>query len=250
MDFKTRRLDHWPWQWVRKYIPSEVHRVLLPVGNMEAHGIIPLGTDTLIPVALAENIADNVNALIAPAIPYGLTSSLRHYPGSMTMPAHVFEAYVYHILLDLVGTGFREIYILNGHGGQASELRNVARRVHHETRRCLAVMEWWELEVDIDSEHLVTPGGHGGTGETAMIQAIHEDWVHPEFLTPDEHAPLRRGVSAYPFPGSIMQLESETLEILDVTRAKGFFKAVASALENLILYLSSQWKRFETSQEA
>ena len=243
MPFNTRKLDQWPWQWIRQFIPREIDKVLLPIGNMEAHGIIPLGTDTLIPVTIAETIADDVNALIAPPIPYGLTSSLRHYPGSMTMPARVFKAYVMHILQDLVRMGFREIYILNGHGGQSTELREVARKVHHQTGHRLAVIEWWELEVGDVPDLVEHPGGHGGTIETAMIQAAFPDAVHDEFLTPEEHAPVRRGVSAYPFPGSIMQINNERLTRLDSHTARHIFQQYCRVIRDLILQLSSQWRR-------
>ncbi len=243
MKFTTRKLDEWPWQWIRQFIPNDVDKVLLPIGNMEAHGIIPLGTDTLIPRAIAEAIADDVNALIAPPVPYGLTSSLRHYPGSMTMPSGVFKAYVTHILHDLALTGFREIYILNGHGGQSTELRDVARRVHHQTGHRFAVIEWWELEIREIVDRVEHPGGHGGTIETAMIQAIIPDAVHDEFLSPEELAPLRRGVSAYPFPGSIMQIDNEPLTRLDAHTVRTIFQLYCRAIRDLIHALSSQWRR-------
>ena len=57
-------------------MPREIETALVPVGTLEPHGILSLGTDNEIPARLAEAIAARLNALVAPTIPYGVTAHL------------------------------------------------------------------------------------------------------------------------------------------------------------------------------
>ena len=54
--------------------------VLVPLGTIEQHAShLPVGTDILIPIAIAKLVAERTDVLVAPAISYG--NSL-----SMTLP--------------------------------------------------------------------------------------------------------------------------------------------------------------------
>lgn len=244
----TRKLQEWPWQWIPRYIPRVISRVLLPLGNMEAHGIIPLGTDTLIPEALAESLAEPLNAVIAPALPYGLTSSLRHYPGSMNLPKTLYRKFLQHLLTDLHNLGLQEIIVLNGHGGQTEQVHAAARTVHLTFKTRIIVLQWWEItEPSVDLENIMgPPGGHAGTYETSMIQAINPDWLHPELLPETVHAPRQQGITAYPFPGSIMQLADETLRILPENTSRQVFNRVREGILKSIESILQSWQNLPT----
>src|SRR5262245_46959353 len=81
--------------------------VLVPVGTLEAHGGSPVGTDTIIPTALAQDLAPRFQALIAPPIPYGVTNSLLPYPGSTTVSPATFIAYLFEACAGLVDAGLQ-----------------------------------------------------------------------------------------------------------------------------------------------
>lgn len=233
------RLWEWPWQWVRDLVPGTFDTVLLPVGTMEAHGVIPLGTDALVPLALAEALAPRLPAVVAPPIYYGLTSSFRHYPGSMTLPSRLFTAYMGHVLAELARMGFRKLVILNGHGGQAAEVREAARRVHRKAACGVVVLEWWEHAPAPD--FIGPPGSHGGTAETAAVQAIRPDWVYRDLWREDLQAPVRPGLQAYPFPGPVMQVGDETLRFLPEAEARAYFDGVLAAVEATLRRIFHQW---------
>ncbi len=84
---------------------------------MEPHGVTANGTDIIIPVAMAREIAPRVNAMIAPVVPYGFTGSLDAYPGSFTIPENVYREYVRAVVVGLARNKFKNIVMLNGHGG-------------------------------------------------------------------------------------------------------------------------------------
>ena len=73
------------WEQFRDRVPSGCDLVMIPVGTIEAHGGIPLGTDTIVPQSLAASLAPRLGGLIAPPIAYGVTNSLLPYPGSTTV---------------------------------------------------------------------------------------------------------------------------------------------------------------------
>src|SRR5689334_13727063 len=97
-DPSTREMERITWTEFGEWIPSKIQTVLLPLGTLEAHGAIANGTDIIAPLAIARAIAPDVNAMIAPVIPYGLTGSLDAYPGGFTIPEDAYRAYVKAVL--------------------------------------------------------------------------------------------------------------------------------------------------------
>src|SRR6266566_1716898 len=90
----TREMERINWIEFRQWVPSKIDTVLLPLGTLEPHGVAPNGTDILAPVAMARKIAPRVNAMVAPAVPYGFTGNLDAYLGSFTIPEDAYRAYV------------------------------------------------------------------------------------------------------------------------------------------------------------
>jgi creatinine amidohydrolase len=86
-------------------------------GTLEAHGVTANGADILAPVAIARAIAPRLNAFVAPAVPYGFTGSMDAYPGAFTVPEDVYRAYVRSVLVGLARNRFRNLILVNGHGG-------------------------------------------------------------------------------------------------------------------------------------
>ena len=50
--------DRLNWQEYRDLVPKKIDTVILPVGTIEAHGVTNLATDVVIPLKIAEEIAD------------------------------------------------------------------------------------------------------------------------------------------------------------------------------------------------
>src|SRR3954454_17302891 len=71
--------------------------IFVPLGATEQHGRhLPLGVDTMIPLAICETVARRYNGLIVPAIPYGNRSQPRSgggpaFPGTMNISAQTFS---------------------------------------------------------------------------------------------------------------------------------------------------------------
>ncbi len=155
-----RRLARLNWMEMGEWVPRDISTVLVPVGTLEAHGILSLGTDNEIPARLAEAVAERLNALIAPTIPYGVTAHLGALAGGTHVPVGPFTEYAAAVLKALAHQGFRNVIVMNGHGGNTESLKEAARGVHEETGGFVAVLNWWTECYPICEEVLGVPGGH------------------------------------------------------------------------------------------
>src|ERR1043165_644571 len=126
----TREMERINWMEFKEVVPSKISTVLLPTGTLEPHGVINNGADITAPFAMAKTIARRTNSMVAPTLPYGITGSLEAYPGAFQITEAAYRPFVKQILEGLVKTGFRNIIILNGHGGgQTAVLQSVASEV-------------------------------------------------------------------------------------------------------------------------
>jgi len=169
----TRDLARINWMEFQEYVPAKVTTVLLPLGTLEAHGVTANGADILAPVAIARAIAPKLDAFIAPVVPYGITGGLDAYPGSFTVPEEAYRPYIRAVLLGLAKNKFRNIILINGHGGpQTAVLNAVAAEVGREAGVRTLVINWWSYASDVTLEVFGQDGGHAGENENAFMMAI------------------------------------------------------------------------------
>lgn len=203
----TRDLDRINWMEFREVVPKKIDTVLLPTGTLEPHGVTANGADNIAPRAIAFEIADDVDAMVAPTLPYGITGSMSNYPGAFQITEEVYRPFIKQVIEGLADNGFRNIVIINGHGGpQTAVLQSVAAEVANEHRgtRTL-VINWWSYASDITKDVFGEDGGHAGLNENAFMQAIDPELVHPERYSKDMATayPQDKSWSATPFPTSI-----------------------------------------------
>jgi creatinine amidohydrolase len=243
----SRMMTDLNWEQFRDRVPSACDLAIVPVGTIEAHGAIPLGTDTIIPEALASGLAPRVNALIAPSIAYGVTNSLLPYPGSTTVSSTAFSAYLFEAMSGLVDAGFRRIVLLNGHGGQSSEVAGCVARLWNDKRAYACAVEWWGFAEELAAEiYKGTISGHAGVEETAMIVAIAPDLVDSVRATKVRRIARHPGLRARPFPASIIldrrETAAEGAPVLDPAKAKAFYGGVVDAIEAGLREVFAGWR--------
>src|SRR5438552_2706407 len=75
--------------------------LLVPVGIVEEHGAhLPLDTDSIQAVATCEEVAGRMDALVAPLLAYGNSSSTRNFPGSFSLRFDTLRDVARDILAD------------------------------------------------------------------------------------------------------------------------------------------------------
>lgn len=218
-----RRLQYMNWIDFKKLIPKRIKTVILPIGTIEAHGVIPLGTDNIIPEHLALEIAEKIDAVIAPTLNYGITRSLLPYPGSISLKESTFEKVVQEIAIGLADNGLETVIFMNGHGGHIEELKRVAHKLWQKRKKKSIIIHWWFLTEQLVIKIWGETGGHAGLDETAMVYAIDKQLVKSKYLK-KELAMLRiPGLRPTPFPAPIiLYKEGEGFPRLD-KRCREFF---------------------------
>lgn len=241
---RTRKLEEMNWMEFKRLVPKKTDAVLLPVGTIEAHGVTGLGTDNQIPSSIAERIAQPVNALIAPTIPYGITRTLLPYPGSLTVPPETFERYVAEVAASLADAGFRRIVFLNGHGGNTEALKNTSTRLYRDKKAYSIAIDWWMLCDEEIKRVYGHTGGHAGTDETALVQVDHPEQVHSREYKKEMAFLAQPGLAAVPFPGSIILYKpAEGYPDFDPAKAEQLMTAVCAKVTATVLDVFRRWSR-------
>ena len=244
----SRLMDELNWMEFRQLVPAKTKTVLVTVGTLEPHGVINNGADNTAPVAIANAIASDVNALIAPHIPYGVTGSMSPYPGALHIPEDAFRAYFRAVMEGMVKNGFKNIVVINGHGGgQTAILNSVANEIALAHNVNTLVINWWSLASDVTLEVFKEDGGHAGINETAFIQAINPRLVHKELYKGKEMAtanPAPGSWSATPAPSSIgLYKEGQGWpKDFDQAKADEYYKKVVAKVKALVLDTLKKWE--------
>jgi len=239
-----RRITRLNWMEFAEWVPDPIATVLVPVGTLEAHGITSLGTDNEIATRLAEAVASRLNAFVAPTIPFGVTAGLGALAGGTHVKSGTFTAYMTAVLTTLTHQGFRNVIVVNGHGGNREALREALRQVHEETGAYAASYEWWVECSSIAEDAFGAPGAHGGVDETAAMLSIAPDQVFADRWDPSLAFEVRNSLTTYPAPGSLLFYGGKRSDpVLDVKKARLFWGRVVEhsgeVLEDLVL----RWER-------
>lgn len=254
-DLKFHHMQDYCWMRLAEIVPKVTDRIILPIGTVESHGACAIGTDNVIPQNLAEMIWERCNALIAPSINHGFTgASISQFPGSITVRPEIFEEYIYDVLKDLVRTGFRNILIINGHGGNTEPTKKAMTRLHQETGAHFMMVDWWT--VDFEAVKEVYGGkpqqsGHGDMEEAALVMAYNPELVDREMyekLGKDNvgSAGTEAGVVLMPGWATTRYPEKGVGYLnFDVTKAKEYAAKKADYIASTFLEAVRRWEMME-----
>ena len=240
----TREMILLGWQEFGELVPARVKTVLVPFGSLEPHGVIPNGTDSLAPEAMARDIAARVDALIAPTLNYGVTEAMKAYPGAVSISAEAYAPFAEAVLDNLALQGFKNIIVLNGHGGNTAVLNAAATKVANARRVRVLVVNWWTLADDITKAVFKQNGGHAGNNETAYVQAIVPQHVHPERYRPEMAEPNAPAGAYYTVPVAstiLLYEKGQGYPTFDAAQAKEYFRKVNDRVAELVLDTIAKW---------
>jgi len=92
-------------------------RCILPIGSTEQHAQLSLCVDLILAEKVAADAADPLGVPVFPVMPYGLAPYFNAYPGTICLRVETLMAVVRDVIASLRRSGFRQILIVNGHGG-------------------------------------------------------------------------------------------------------------------------------------
>jgi len=240
-------IEYLTYRKVKQLMESGYRRLIIPIGALEPHGPhLPLGTDNLIPLSLAREVAPEIKALIAPPIHYGVTNSLVGYAGSSRVDPETLKLFLMDIIKGFRLSGFKTFIIMNGHGGNIIPIKEALAKLWTEDAIRSIAIHWW-IEVEgIKQEVFGEAGGHAGIDETAMIIATYPDIVEqlPEDELKNEIIVVSRGYETYPSAGTIILYKAdEGSPKYNAELAKRFYDRVVAHIKKLLISLINRIER-------
>lgn len=197
---KGALMAHMTWAEYERRIIRDSALVFLPVGALEQHGPhLPLGTDALLVAAIAERLAERVNAVVAPTIAYGYKSQLKtgggnHFCGTTSLDSNTLSSLIRDLIRELVRHGARKIAVINGHYENHMFLVEgidlAMREMRRDGIRDAKILRLGYFEfASADTLAKVFPGGfpgydleHAAVLETSLCLSLFPDLVRSELI--------------------------------------------------------------------
>ncbi len=218
------------WTELQGHVDEKV--AVLPIGSVEQHGPhLPLGTDSLIPVGLADrlaasapNLADRL--IMMPPVYHTYAKHSDFWPGTLNLDGDTLISFVRDVCQNTFRQGITRVMALNGHMESVQFILEGARKaleVYPEARFFL--INWWDLVPDDLIDDLFGdrwPGWemeHAALTESSLMMALYPDLVLQSDLPsdrPPEHLPftvLPEPPSVRPRSGSYADSRGASAEI-------------------------------------
>ena len=147
---------------------------ILPLGSVEYHGPSgPTFTDSLLAVGLADRLGPRLKASVFPVVSF--THCPAHtagFQGSISVRPETVTMYLEDILRGIHGTGFRRIFVLNGHNANSGPAQGAISQVTTEFPDCqVLIANWWETLTPALLENLkIFTSGNGGRGHGGPLE--------------------------------------------------------------------------------
>jgi creatinine amidohydrolase len=159
---------------------EEQRTVVLPVGaGTKEHGPhLPCGTDMFLADELGRRLLEEAPILLLPTLPYAYYPAFIDWPGSVSIEAQNFIAFVKDIIRSLQRHGFKKFLILDTGVSTHAALRILSSDLHNELGVRVAVTNAVALLEDVERQVAEQErGGHADEMETSMMLKICPELV-------------------------------------------------------------------------
>lgn len=155
---------------LRRLIDGGLEVAVVPFGSVEYQGAhLPLGCDALVADAVGRQVAERLDAVLAPTVRVGHAESHVQGTGTLSLPAETLREVALHLAESLLTHGLRVIALVSAHGGNQAGLEEAAQSLN--SRRADAIVCAPRGDVGPD------PGSHSGRWLTSVMLLLHPDLV-------------------------------------------------------------------------
>ncbi|SER77962.1 creatininase family protein [Psychrobacillus sp. OK032] len=227
--------------------------VIIPSGAFEVYGYhLPLGTDTLVSVKIAEILAERVNAIIGPTLEVGDSTALEEFPGTMVIKAENFKQYLWDTVKSLEKWGFKKFLFINSHAGNVPIINQVARDLQSNSEIQCAQIDYWRFIKNHDNG-IIESGElahtHASEAGTSVMMYLYpelcdlEKWVNEPPKTGDDYPDI---IKYIPFSE---KTDSGTIGDATLgTKEKGE-KLVNRSVNRIVEFLVESWEIKELEEK-
>jgi creatinine amidohydrolase len=175
----TVKLEELSWKEVEAYLAAD-DRIILPVGSTEQHGVFaPLGTDTYVARAIAEDAGSRCSVLVAPPLWVGWSPHHRVKPGTLSVRAEILMELLCDVIESLADHGFKNMVVVNGHRiVNIPWMQIAAERVQRTFSVRVALFDPAFMSKEIAGELGFGAIGHGEEIEISHMCHIRPDLIH------------------------------------------------------------------------
>lgn len=222
--------------------------MIIPVGATEQHSYhLPLGVDTIIARNISAMLAEIINGVVAPAIPYGYKSNPTSgggplFPGTVDLNGSTLVSLIIDLLNEFIADGWKKIIIMNSHyENQAflAEAADLALKQMNNTDCKILLISWWDnisghIMPDTFDEYEFAGWDleHAAITETSLMMYFAPELVDKENL-PHEGLKSVNPYQAFPVTEDIIPPSGSLYTARSSSREKG--KLIAEDVTNNFL---------------
>ncbi|MHA1904427.1 MAG: creatininase family protein [Candidatus Thorarchaeota archaeon] len=150
---------------------------IVPIGSTEQHGpALPVDNDhyiaTQISHSVAELIWEDVKVTVAPTIAYGFSPHHMDFKGTISLRESTLASLIVDVCVSLVVHGFRNIILINGHGGNNTGISNALHQLKAKVDAKIFSINWWDMAADKIREVAKRPVFHACDMETSVAWSL------------------------------------------------------------------------------
>jgi creatinine amidohydrolase len=212
---KSLLIEDMTWTEVRDAIAAGKTTAIYYAASIEQSGPgLALGKHLIIARYLAPRIAERLgNALVYPSMPFAPTGDWGHtgpgvidpakkgghmqFAGSVNVSEETFGAVAHDVALSAISAGFKNVVLMEDHGGGQSTLGKIAEEMNKEWApkgiHVYYIPDLYYKEKDLMKDYLPKHGMpvdlHGGTDDTSeilyidkMVNGNSPKWIRPDKL--------------------------------------------------------------------
>jgi len=178
---------------------GELRGCIIPVGAIEQHlEHLAMEHDWRsvchVAVAVAERLQPRV--LVAEGLMAGISEHHMRHPGTLSLRPGTFLAVLSDLIDSVVRAGFKNVLVLNGHGGNVAPISGAWEQSVRLSQVNLHFLSYWDVLTEADAKELLRSGhqlpedlpGHAQEFETAFALAAFAENVRTKMWTdqPDQ----------------------------------------------------------------
>lgn len=219
--------------------------VIIPSGAFEVYGPhLPLGTDILASQRIAEMVAEEVNAIVGPALEVGESAMLDEFPGTITIKPESFKAYMNDTVQSLKRWGMKDFLFINTHVGNVPIITQISDELlRSDDIRC-AQVDYWRFLKTLDDGIIETGDlahAHASEAGTSVMMHLYpelcdlDNWINEPPNVENEFPDIHH------YPKLSTLTKSGTIGNATVASKEKGEKLVDRSLNRILDFLNRSW---------